>query len=318
MLKVIILGSGEMLCNLISGCLNTNCQIAGVFRYDRVRYSRFKRFFNDLLNQSQELSYIKSYNLHEIKAKSANSKEFIQEVLRLNADIILVGTWGEKLKKEIINLPKIATINAHPSLLPKYRGPNPYLQTIVNMEAQSGLTFHLMDEKFDTGSILLQKPIEIAPNETGATLKEKTVHVAKLAIEELLKDLEEDIIIPLAQDEAKASYFPQITLDDVMIDFNKSAKEISAKIRGFYPFSKCYFRYRHHFFSPNANSIEILGETDLPAGIFVAKDYKEKSLTVACGDGKLIKLGNLKLFGRLNRLLTSIYIKYLVKINPLE
>lgn len=314
MFKVIILGSGEMLSNLISGCLDTNCQVVGIFRYDRVRYPRWKRFLNDIFNQSQELSYIKSYDLHEIKAPSANSQEFVKEVLKLNADIILVGTWGEKLKKEVINLPKIATINAHPSLLPKYRGPNPYLQTIKNMETQSGITFHLMDEKFDTGAILLQRTISIAPDETGATLKIKTVHAARTAVAELIDDLGQEIITPLKQNEAEATYFPQITEHDMIIDFAQSAQEISAKIRGFYPFAKCYFRHRHHFFSPNANNIEILGPTELPEGTFVEKDYRKKSLTIATGDGKLIKLSNLRLFGRLNRFLTASYIKYLVKI----
>ena len=87
-----------------------------------------------------DYNYIKSYKLPEIHASSVNSKEFKKKLLKLNPDIILVGSWKEKISKEIYDIPKIATINAHPSLLPKYRGPNPYYWTIKNREQQSGIT----------------------------------------------------------------------------------------------------------------------------------------------------------------------------------
>ena len=147
MLKVVILGHGAMLANLIAGVMDSGCEIVGVMRYDRLRKSNLKTWFHDYFLPSKEFSYIKSYKLHEIRAKSANSKIFKREILRLNADIIIVGTWGEKLTKATIDLPKIATINVHPSLLPKYRGPNPYLQVIKNLETKTGLTFHPLNEK---------------------------------------------------------------------------------------------------------------------------------------------------------------------------
>jgi len=105
-MKVVILGSGQMLKNLIAGCMDAGCNIVGVFRYDKVRFPIIDRFIVDLFNPSSEYTYIKSHKLYEIKARSANSVEFKKEILKLNADIILVGTWGEKIKKPIFNLPK--------------------------------------------------------------------------------------------------------------------------------------------------------------------------------------------------------------------
>jgi len=226
----------------------------------------------------------------------------------------LVGTWGEKIKKPIINLPKIATINVHPSLLPKYRGPNPYLEAIRHMEKRSGITFHLMDESFDTGAILLQKEVKIEPNDTGAELRRKITFLAREGICELLKELNEEIIIPVNQDESKSSYFSQIKSDEVMLDFSKSAEEVSAHIRGFHPWAKCFFPYNNHFFIPNPYKLEIL-ENDKELtnnGSVVDKSHKEKSVTVLCGDGKLLKMDGLELYGILG-LLTKLYIKYRVK-----
>lgn len=312
-MKVVILGSGQMLTHLIAGCMDANCNIAGVFRYDKVRYSPFVRFFVDLLNPSAEYTYIKSHKLYEINAQSANSAEFKKEIIRLNADLILVGTWGEKLKKSIISLPKLATINVHPSLLPKYRGPNPYLQAIKHMESQSGVTFHLMDEKFDTGAILLQKKVEIEPTDTGAELRPKIASAAREGASELIKTLDKEIIIPIAQDEKYASYFSQIKEDEVMLDFSKPAKEVASHIRSFNPWHKCYFEHEGRFFIPDAYNLEII-ESDASSkaeyGTIVQKSHEEKSLTVLCGDGKLLKM-EVSLYGILNPF-TSLYIKYIV------
>ena len=135
-MKVVILGKGEMLSNLIEGTLDAGCEIAGVLRYERVQYSKFFLAFKDFFKSSHDVTLIKQHKLREIKCRSANSAEFKKEILKLNADVILVGTWGEKLKKEIIDLPVIACVNVHPSFLPKYRGPNPYLRTVMNRETK--------------------------------------------------------------------------------------------------------------------------------------------------------------------------------------
>jgi len=271
----------------------------------------------DFLFPSPEYNYIKSYNLPEIRANSANSEKFRKKILKLNPDIIIVGTWSEKIEKSTIQLPKIATINVHPSLLPKYRGPNPYLQTIWHDEKFSGLTFHLMTEKLDAGAILLQKKVEIKPDDTGKELKERTVLMARGAVCELLNNLAEDFIIPVEQNESNATYFPQITTNDVMIDFSKSAKEVYNHIRAFSPWTKTYFSHKNKFFIPNPYNVEILEKMaeNAVSGMIVEKSEKNKSLTIVCGDKKLIRFSNLGLYGRLNKFFVKLYIKYIVKIN---
>ena len=316
-MKIVILGSGEMLTNLIAGCADANCNIVGVFRFDKVKYKPIDRFILDLFNPSKEFNYIKSHKLYEIDARSANSAEFKKEILRLNADIILVGSWGEKLKSPIIKLPKIASINVHPALLPKYRGPNPYLQAIKHLESQSGVTFHLMEETYDTGAIMLQKTVPIATTDTGKELREKTALAAREGIKELLNKLDNEIIIPVKQDESKACYFSHIKEDDVMLDFSKSAAEVSAQIRAFHPWTKCYFQYNNHFFIPNPYKLEIIDSkdfSDYSSGDVVGKSHKERSITVVCGDKKLLKMQGLNLYG-IFKLLTTFYIKFMVKIN---
>ena len=147
MAKVVIVGYGQMLYSLIEGVENSKHEILGVFRNDRIRNTPFKLFIKDIFNPSKDFTIIKSKKLYDIKAQSVNSEKFINEIKKLNPDLIIVGSWAEKFKKEILSF--VPCINFHPSLLPKYRGPNPYAQTIMRGENKSGVTVHLMSEKYE-------------------------------------------------------------------------------------------------------------------------------------------------------------------------
>lgn len=309
-MKVVILGKGEMLSNLIEGTLDSDSEIVGVLRYERTVYPAWKLALVDFFKPANDLTIIKQHKLYELKCKSANSEAFKKEILKLNADVILVGTWGEKLKKDVINLPVIASVNVHPSLLPKYRGPNPYLQTILHGESKSGSTFHLMNEEFDKGAILAQKEIPIIPNETSKELKERTVFQARIMCAEVLKKLEFGLVIPIEQKEDEMSYFPNISEYDMMLDFKKeSAEEIHARIRALHPWLPAYVTYKNKFFIPNPYKLKIIDLNKGAVGDIVDTDYKNNSITVQCKDSKALKMDGVKLYGFLYRPFTKLFIK---------
>ena len=290
MLRVVIIGYGEMFNNLIAGTLDANCEIVGVFRAEMKKYNPIIRKLKDIFFPSLDYNYIKSYNLPEIHARGVNTERFKKSLLKLNPDIILIGSWGEKISKDIYNLPKIATINAHPSLLPKYRGPNPYFWVIRNQEQSSGITFHLVDENFDTGAILAQEEIKIYPSDTGKSLKEKTVLTARGVVCELLKDLNEDIIIPLTQIEEKSSYYSYPS--DYELDFSKSAQENAALIRAIYPWDNAYFYHNNNEFIVLTEKLSI--EENLTpykdTGIIVEINPEERIIGVLCSDNKILRM----------------------------
>ena len=308
MLKVVIIGYGEMFTNLIAGTLDANCKIVGVLRKEVVKYPPILRKIKDIINPSIEYNYIKSYNFPEIEVDSVNSEKFKKKLLKLNPDIILVGSWGEKIKKEIYDIPKIATINAHPSLLPRYRGPNPYFWTIRNREQMSGVSFHLVDDSFDTGAILAQEEVKIFPSDTGKSLKERTVLTARGVVCELLNSLREDVIIPLTQREDKASYYSQP--EGLELDFRNSAEENGAIIRAIYDWRNAYFYHNQVCFAVVPNSLEISdNNTDFKdAGTIVDVDAKNKTISVLCGDNKILKMSIIH-YKKYNRPFTSNYLK---------
>ncbi len=313
MLRVVIIGYGEMFTNLIAGTLDANCEIVGVLRKEMAKYSPIIRKFKDVIYPSLDYNYIKSYNLPEIHACGVNTEKFKKELLKLNPDIILVGSWGELIKKEIYDIPKIATINAHPSLLPKYRGPNPYFWVIRNQEQTTGVSFHLLDSDYDTGAILAQEEIKIYPSDTGKTLKERTVLTARGVVCELLKDLSEDIIIPLTQAEEKSTYYSHPC--GYELDFSKSAEENYAIIRSIYPWDNAYFYHDIICLSALPLGSEILENTTkyTEYGTITDVNIDNKTIDILCGDGKVLRI-RCEHLKKYDRPFTRNYLKREIKI----
>ena len=311
-----------MLANLIEGTLESKNDVVGVMRYERTKFPPFVFPFYDFFNSSCEYTLIKEHKLYEIKCNSANSEKFKKELLKLNADVLLVGSWPEKLKKEVFDIPVVASVNVHPSFLPKYRGPNPYLQTILHKEKKSGITFHLIDKNFDNGAILEQNEIEILPTDTSKELRERTVFQARQMCTEVLNKLENGLIIPVEQNEKIATYYPNIRPSDMMLDFEKeTAEQIDARIRAFHPWLPCYVTYKKKYFIPNPYKLKILDKEhtkkildknkikEPKLGNIIDTHYKSRTIIAMCQNGLSIKMTDTQLYGILNKIFTKLFIK---------
>lgn len=293
-MKVVIVGQGDMLLNLIRGAMLAGVEISGVFRSESLNSCRVILGLRDFFKPSNVRTLMKKNKIRDLRFKSVNSEAFRRFMIKENVDILLVGSWKEKFRKETIDLPVIGTINVHPSLLPKYRGPNPYLQTILHGEKKSGVTFHLMNENFDCGPVLAQAEVEILEGDTGKELKNKTVFKARLLCAELLEKLCGGLVIPVPQDENSASYYSNVKQEDMTLDFeNETAEELLRRVRAFHPWLPTYFQYGNVFFKLNPYKTEISADTGA-AGEILAKG--ECSLTVAAKDGRALKMDGLKLY----------------------
>ena len=326
MLRVVIVGTGEMASSLLLGVKEAGHNVVGFFRKERVSLPDAARIFRDTFMPTDFYLLAKKYKIPEIIAKSVNSEQFRKQIRKLNADIIIVGSWGEKFSQKTILTPKLATINCHPSLLPAYRGPNPYMATISSGETVSGVTFHFMNEEYDKGEILAQKEVPILPDDNGYTLKLRTVQTARTLLKELLPQIENGAVTPVAQDENKASYFKRITHKDIYVDFSMSAVEIYNKVRGFEPWAACYLKIKKEFLKIGHAQIVNLYEDiyyvknkkymlpdrylNVKEGKILAKG-KDWLLCSTIEEGNAILLYDLKLYGIVKQFLTKSFIKSL-------
>lgn len=305
MLKVIVLGYGELAQALILGVLASRHRLVAAMRWQ-------KEFIKDIFLPDQMLTTMRANNIKEVKAKKANSKSFVREMRRLRPDVIIVGAWGEIIKKELFGLPKVAFINTHPSLLPKHRGPNPYTSVIREDEIITGVTFHLMGEKIDGGDLLAQEAVEILPDETGGSLRLKCANKARRMVGPLLDGLEQGAIIPMKQNEKEASYYPPLKEEDVIINWNHPAEYINRQVRSLIPGTAMYTRYGNNLFL--IRSCEIVEVKRHFAGPGVVLVAEGSNILVTTGDPhRALLLHSVELFGFFSRLWSKKFIEVSVK-----
>ncbi len=172
--------------------------------------------------------------------RRVREREFIDTLLKINPEIIVVSAYGQILPKEILFLPKYGCINIHASLLPAYRGAAPISWAIIRGESRTGITIMQMDEGMDTGAILLQESIPIDPRDTAGTLTEKMAQLGAKMITEALPLLESGRLTPVAQDGSKATLAPILRKEDGLIDWTMPAADIHNRVRGLSPWPGAY------------------------------------------------------------------------------
>jgi methionyl-tRNA formyltransferase len=168
--------------------------------------------------------------------------EAIKEIRALTPDAIVVMAYGQILPCGVLEIPKIACLNLHASLLPRWRGAAPIQAVIAAGDQRTGVTVIYMDEGLDTGDILLQCTTDILPNDTGGSLHDRLAQIAPEALLESLQLLTAKGAPRIPQDNAQATYAPKLKRDDGRIDWSEPAEVIERKIRAFNPWPGAFMK----------------------------------------------------------------------------
>jgi methionyl-tRNA formyltransferase len=162
-------------------------------------------------------------------------EEAVADIRVLAPDVIVVMAYGQILPRSLLEIPRMACLNLHASLLPRHRGAAPIQAAIVAGDPESGITVMYMDEGLDTGDILLQSRLEVAPDETGGSLHERLAEIAPAALDEAITHLQKGSASRIQQDSSVATYAPKLEREDGRIDWAEPAALIERKIRAFNP-----------------------------------------------------------------------------------
>jgi methionyl-tRNA formyltransferase len=157
------------------------------------------------------------------------------ELAALEPDILVVMAYGQILRDDILTLPRLAIINLHASLLPKYRGAACIQAAIDAGDTQTGITAMHVVRELDAGDIILAKSIPIAPEETGGTLHDRLADLAAEVLTETLPLLASSTAPRLSQDPALVSYIPKLDRDHGRIDWSMEAAAVERRIRAYHP-----------------------------------------------------------------------------------
>jgi methionyl-tRNA formyltransferase len=164
-----------------------------------------------------------------------NRDESVEIIKSLSPDLIVVAAFGQIISQRILDIPKFGSINVHASLLPKYRGAAPINWVIIQGEKKTGITTMLMDKGLDTGNILLQRKLEIFPEENAGELHDRLAFLGAEVLRETVARLKQGGVTPCKQEESEASYAPPLEKEDGVIDWEKPAEKIYNHIRGMNP-----------------------------------------------------------------------------------
>lgn len=166
--------------------------------------------------------------------------EGLEDIKKLNPDLMITCAFGQILSKEILDIPKLGVINIHASLLPKYRGASPIHYAILNGEEETGITIMQTDIGIDTGDIILQKSIKINKNETCGQLFERLSDLGARCVLEAIDLIASCKAEYIKQNEAIASYSKIINKQDALISWSDDATTNFNKIRAFNPAPVAY------------------------------------------------------------------------------
>lgn len=275
-MKIIFMGTPDFSIPSLEALINSNHQVVAVVTTpDKAR------------GRGRNLSFtpIKEFavknNLPVLQPDSLKDTSFIKALTDFNADLFVVVAF-RILPREVFSIPRFGTFNLHGSLLPKYRGAAPIQWALINGDAETGVTTFLLDDKVDTGNIILQEKIIINEEDNFEALHDRMSLMGAKTVLRTVDIIEKNNFTLLRQDSALATKAPKITKETCLIDWNKDASEIHNLIRGLSPYPGAYFPF-------NGKIIKIFksyvneGDSLEPGKFFQTKN----SLTVGCGKGTI-------------------------------
>jgi len=226
--------------------------------------------------------------------ETLKNEAFLDELNRLNPELIVVVAYGKILPEYILNYPKYQCINIHASLLPKYRGAGPIQWSVINGESKTGVTSMLMEKGLDTGDMLLKCEVEIGEYETASELHDRLmVEGAKILIK-TVEGLANGTIVPEKQDDSQSCYAPMLDKDIAVIDWTKPARDIVNLVRGMNSWPVAHTVYSGErmrvYRAVSGNDID-----DRSCGKIIKAD--ENGIEVVCGDNKSVILQEVQFSG---------------------
>jgi methionyl-tRNA formyltransferase len=224
--------------------------------------------------------------------KIKTNEEFRAQLSEIKPDAIIVVGYGRIIPQWMLDLPPLGNINLHASLLPKYRGAAPIQWAIANGDSVTGNTTMRIDAGLDTGDILLQQELPIAPDDTSETLAPRLAAAGADLMIETLRGLQAGTIHPRPQDSAQASLAPILKKEDGQLDFARTATEIYNRLRAFQPWPGAYTKFR----GKNLQILKAKPTTDPvpPSEIRVVSER----LLLGCAQNTSLELLELQLEGK--------------------
>jgi len=297
-LRIIFMGTPEFAVGILDTIIKNNYDVVGVItaadkpagRGQKIKYSAVKE-------------YALANNLTLLQPTNLKDESFLSELKALNANLQIVVAF-RMLPKVVWEMPSLGTFNLHASLLPNYRGAAPINWAIINGETKTGVTTFFIDDKIDTGAMILNSEINIEPEETAGQLHDRLMHLGSTTVIDTLKVIENgNVTTTIQEDNSDIKTAYKLNKENCKIDWTKSGAEINNLIRGLspYPASWCFLKDQNEELSIKIYEAKLVSEShSYEVGKLISS---KKEIKIAIKDG-FIQLLSLQFPGK-KRMLAS-------------
>lgn len=289
--RIVFLGTSEFAQVILKDIVDLNFNIvACVTRPDRPTGRNLKLTPSPVKQYCQQfLSQVPLYQPEKV-----STEEFQKTLEALKPDLFVVAAFGEIIKNNILQIPKDGSINVHPSLLPKYRGPSPLQSALLNGEDETGVCIIDVACKMDAGVIFACEKFKIDPNENFTALQAKALHVTKPLINHIINKKIEKTCMGINQDESKVTFCKKINIEDEKVDWTVNLLEVHNKIRALSekPGAWCYIDIGQEVKRVKIFDTTIFKESELSAQL------NHKKHIFISKDGYILKINSIQIEGK--------------------
>jgi methionyl-tRNA formyltransferase len=285
-MRIVFIGAGEIGVPTLQALLDSDHQVVGVVTQPDKPVGREQQIEPPPIKKT-----IAGIAVPILQPARVRDAEAVEEIRSLRPDVIIVMAYGQIVPRDVLEIPKVACLNLHASLLPRWRGAAPIQAAIAAGDRETGITVMYMDEGLDTGDILLQRTTEISPTDTGGSLHDRLAQIAPEALLESLRLLTAGSALRLPQDNALATHAPKLKREHGQIDWSEPAEVIERKIRAFNPWPETFMKL-------DGRNLKIFSASVVDLSGKAGKILRsEKELIIAAGKGAL-SLGEVQLEGK--------------------
>jgi methionyl-tRNA formyltransferase len=244
-MRIVFIGTGEIGVLTLKALLNSEHRVVGVVTQPDQPVGREQQIEAPPIKKALLSGAPSGRALAVPILQPARIKDLqaIEQLRGLKPDVIVVMAYGQILPRAVLEIPRLACLNLHASLLPRWRGAAPIQAAIAAGDRETGITVMYMDEGLDTGDILLQRRVEILPSDTGGSLHDRLAQITPGALLEALRPLAIGHAPRIPQENALVSYAPKLKREHGKIDWSESAEAIERKVRAFNPWPGAFMKF---------------------------------------------------------------------------
>lgn len=277
-MRIAFLGSGTLACPLLRRIIDEGRdEIVGVVTQPDRKGGRGQRCLSCPLREVAQ-----AYGLPLWAPERADEPSFLEDMKGLAPDVMIVASYGQFLKKALLDIPPHGTVNIHPSLLPEYRGASPIQWALANGDTETGVSVLYVTPRMDAGDILAQERADILPDDTFPLLEERLAIRGGELLVRVLREIEAGTMQPVPQDESRVTFARKLCKEDGMVDWTQPATVIRNRLRGFIPWPGSYT------FQPSGDLLKLL---DVRVEKHTAAAWPGTILDIS-GAGPLVAAGN--------------------------